>query len=60
MRSFHTSDVELGRLAAEARPGLLILTHVVRMGGSDAELLAGIRRGGFSGRTVIGRDLDRY
>jgi ribonuclease Z len=60
MRAFHTSDVELGRLAAEAKPGLLVLTHIVRMGGSDEELLAGVRRGGFSGRTVVGRDLGRY
>jgi ribonuclease BN (tRNA processing enzyme) len=60
MRSFHTSDVELGRLAAEVRPALLVLTHIIRMGGSDAELLAGVRQGGFSGRTVIGRDLDRF
>jgi ribonuclease BN (tRNA processing enzyme) len=60
MRSFHTSDVELGRLAAEVRPGLLVLTHIVRMGASDAELLAGVRQGGFSGRTVVGRDLDRF
>jgi ribonuclease BN (tRNA processing enzyme) len=59
MWSFHTSDVELGRLATRVRPGLLVLTHIVRMGGSDAELLAGVRRGGFSGRMAIGRDLDR-
>ncbi len=60
MRQYHTSDVELGRIAAEARPRLLVLTHLVRMGGSDAELLAGIRRGGFGGSTVVGRDLGRY
>ena len=60
MRSFHTSDVELGRLAAEAKPGVLVLTHIVRMGGTDAELLAGVRQGGFGGRMVIGRDLDRF
>jgi hypothetical protein len=30
------------------------------MGGTDEELLAGVRRGGFSGPTVVGRDLGRY
>lgn len=60
MRQFHTSDVEVGRLAAAARPKLLILHHLVRMQGTDEELLAGVKRGGFLGRTVIGRDLERY
>ena len=60
MHAFHTSDVELGRLAAAARPGLLILDHIVRMGGTDAELLAGIGKGGFTGRVVVGKDLERY
>ena len=60
MHEFHTSDVELGRLAARVRPRLLILTHVIRMGASHAELLEGIRSGGFTGRAVVGHDLDRY
>lgn len=60
MLAFHTSDVELGRLAAGANPKLLIVDHVMRTGASDSEMIAGIRRGGFRGRVVIGRDLDRY
>ncbi len=60
MRAFHTSDVELGKLAAGAAPKLLILHHIVRMQGTDQELLDGVRRGGFTGRTVIGHDLERY
>jgi ribonuclease BN (tRNA processing enzyme) len=60
MRAFHTSDVELGGIAARAQPKLLILTHIVRMGATDEELLAGVRQGGFSGTAVIGHDLDRY
>lgn len=60
MKAFHTSDVEVGRLASQAKPKLLILHHLVRMGGSDEELLAGVRAGGFTGRTVIGKDLQRY
>jgi hypothetical protein len=30
------------------------------MGGTDDELLAGIRAGGFSGPVSIGHDLDRW
>lgn len=60
MRAFHTSDRELGALAARARPRLLVLYHIVRMGGTDQDLLDGVRAGGFDGPTVIGRDLDRY
>jgi len=60
MHSFHTSDVELGHLAADARPGLLILTHIIRAGASDSTLLAGVRSGGFGGRVVVGHDLGRY
>lgn len=60
MRSFHTSDVEVGQMAARAKPKLLVLHHIVRMGGTDEELLAGVRAGGFTGRVVIGHDLDRF
>ena len=59
-REYHTSDVELGRLAARIQPKLLILDHLIRMGASDEELLAGVRAGGYSGRAVVGKDLERY
>src|SRR6185437_14997609 len=59
-RSFHTSDVELGRLAARAKPKLLVLTHIVRMGATDEALLRGVRAGGFTGDVVVGKDLGRY
>jgi ribonuclease BN (tRNA processing enzyme) len=60
LREFHTSDVELGTLASRIRPKLLILSHLVRMGATDDELLAGIRSGGFTGSVVVGHDLGRY
>jgi len=60
LRAFHTSDIELGRLAATAGPKLLILYHVVRGIGADAELIAAMRKAGFQGRVVIGKDLERY
>jgi ribonuclease Z len=59
-REYHTSDIELGRLVARIRPKLLVLDHIVRMGASDEELLAGVRSGGFTGRVTIGKDLDRF
>ncbi len=61
LRAFHTSDVELGRLAAAAKPRLLILQHVVnRLGTTDAEMIAAVRGAGFTGKAVVGRDLQRY
>ncbi len=60
MRAFHTSDIELGSLAARAKPKLLILTHIGRFDSSDEELLAGVRAGGFSGPVQVGKDLERY
>jgi ribonuclease Z len=60
MREFHSSDVELGALASRAGPKLLILTHIIRMGSSDDDLLAGVRAGGFSGPVKVGKDLERY
>lgn len=59
-RAYHTSSVELGRLAARAQPKLLLLTHVVRAGATDAELIAGVRTGGFAGHVVVGKELTRY
>ena len=60
MREFHTSDLELGMLAAQAQPKLLVLHHIVRHGQDDDELLALIRAGGFQGPVVVAKDLDRY
>jgi ribonuclease Z len=59
MRDFHTSDIEVGQLAARIKPKLVILTHIIRRGATDEELLAGVHRG-FNGRVVVGHDLERY
>lgn len=59
-REFHTSDVELGSIAKQINPKLLILTHIIRMGAADTELIEGIRKSGFEGKVVIGKDLDRF
>jgi ribonuclease BN (tRNA processing enzyme) len=60
LREYHTSDEELGAVAARIRPGQLILVHVLRMGGTMEEVVAGVRRGGFRGTIVVAKDLDRY
>ncbi|MFN2530855.1 MAG: MBL fold metallo-hydrolase [Pyrinomonadaceae bacterium] len=60
LRQFHTSEVELGRIAARVKPKLLVLTHIIRFGGTDAELLSGIRSAGYTGPIAIGADLGRY
>ena len=60
MREFHTSDSELGAVAARAAPKLLVLTHIVRAGASDSALIAGVRTGGYTGRVAVGHDLERY
>ena len=59
-REFHTSDVELGALAARIQPKFLILDHTIRFGASDEALLAGVRTGGYAGKAVVGKDLDRF
>lgn len=59
MRALHTSDVELGELAERIHPRLLVLTHIIRMGATDEELLAGVRQH-FTGEVVVGKDLGEY
>jgi ribonuclease BN (tRNA processing enzyme) len=60
LKEFHTSDLELGNLASRALPKLLVLTHIVRMGATDSEILEGIRLGGFKGTTIVGYDLQKF
>lgn len=57
--SFHTSAAELGELATEARPGLLVLYHQLLWGSTPEELVREVGRV-FDGRVVFGSDLDVY
>lgn len=59
-RLFHTSSVELGHLAAAAKPKLLVLYHHVVPPDGGASLIASVRGAGYQGRVVFGRDLDRF
>lgn len=58
--SAHTSDVEIGRIAASANPKLVILTHLISMGASDDVMIAAVHSGGYKGRVVVAHDLGRY
>jgi len=59
-RAFHTSDTELGQLAAQARPKLLVLTHIVGDRSNEQRFVDAIRAAGFTGRVAVGHDLDRF
>ena len=58
-RASHTSGVELGEIAARAKPNLLVLYHQLMWGATEAELLAEIRQS-FDGPVVFADDLDIY
>ena len=61
VKSFHTSDVEVGEIAAAANPKLLLLTHIMWFGAhNDSIFNANVRRAGYQGRVVLGHDLGRY
>ncbi len=57
--SSHTSSLQLAELAAEARPGLLVLYHQLLWGSTPEELLAEIRQV-YDGPVVYGVDLDIF
>lgn len=57
--AFHTSAEQLGRLATQARPKLLVLYHQLFEGLPESDLLAQVRAG-FAGPVVSARDLDVF
>jgi ribonuclease Z len=58
VRAYHTTALQLGELAARARPKLLVVYHNGRRGPAD-RILADIRRS-FSGPVVMAADLQRF
>jgi ribonuclease BN (tRNA processing enzyme) len=60
MRAVHTSDTEVGALAQRAGVRHMVLSHVIWMGGTPAELIAGVRRGGYTGPVSVARDLEAF
>lgn len=57
--SNHTSTHELGELASRAKPGLLVLYHVLFWGASDETVLREVREK-YAGEVVLADDLDVY
>jgi ribonuclease Z len=55
----HTSATQLGDIAIQARPGLLILYHQLFFGASEEKLLSEVRSR-YSGRVVSAHDLEVY
>ena len=55
----HTSATQLGDIAAQARPRLLILNHQLFFGASDEKLVEEVRSR-FNGRIVSSKDLDVF
>jgi ribonuclease BN (tRNA processing enzyme) len=56
----HTSTRELARIAARARPKLLVLYHQLYWGATDEDLIREIRAAGYQGPVVSGSDLARF
>ncbi len=54
--AFHTSAVELGKLAASIQPGKLVLYHELPMGQPPGELISEVREN-FRGTVIYGKDL---
>ncbi|MBL7110899.1 MAG: MBL fold metallo-hydrolase [Bacteroidales bacterium] len=55
----HTSTHELGRIASQAKPGLVVMYHVLSWGATDKELLEEIKTI-YDGKTVVGNDLNIF
>ncbi len=58
-RVHHTSTVELAGIASRARPGKVVLYHILFWGASEEEILEEIASG-YSGTVIVGRDLDIF
>ncbi len=58
-QAHHTSTYELGRIAAEAQPGLVVMYHILFWGATEQDLLDEIAQE-FDGRVLVGRDLGVY
>lgn len=59
MRSNHTSTLEVAELASKAKPGLLVLYHVLALGSSDEKIISEIKNG-YEGEIIIANDGDVY
>ncbi|MEO5944588.1 MAG: MBL fold metallo-hydrolase [Ferruginibacter sp.] len=54
--AFHTSTIQLGQIAAKIKPKVLVVDHILRGGVSDETLISEIRKGGYTGKVIVGKD----
>jgi ribonuclease Z len=59
-RQFHTSTAELAKIAGDARPKTLVLSHVLFWGVTPDGVLRELAQGGYSGKAVVANDLDVF
>ncbi|HKI77925.1 MAG TPA: MBL fold metallo-hydrolase [Ignavibacteriaceae bacterium] len=59
-REYHTSTIELGKIAKRINPKVLVLYHILRYGASDQDLIEEVKKGGYKGKIIIGKDLNRF
>lgn len=52
--------MELARIATRARPGLLVLTHILFWGATPEQIVAETRAAGYEGPLAVGKDLDVF
>jgi ribonuclease BN (tRNA processing enzyme) len=57
--AMHTSGPELGIIAREAGPGLLVLYHQLLWGATEEEILGEVRAG-YPGEVAFGHDLETF
>jgi len=58
-KAHHTSTLELGEIAGKARPGMVILYHILYWGSSDLDLLDEVGSV-YDGKVLVGKDLQIY
>ena len=58
-KSNHTSAYELGEIAREINPKLLVLYHIIYWGASEQDLIDEISEK-YKGRFIVGKDLDVF
>lgn len=57
----HTSAVQVGKIAAQAKPKLLVLNHQMEFNDvTPNDFIQEVREGGYTGDVVYGRDLDVF
>jgi len=55
--AYHTTGIDVGRVAAQVRPKKLVLYHLIPMGETPEEVVGEVRRN-WGGEVVYGKDLD--